>query len=150
MQPHILGIIVHIKLLFRKASTSSHCYSEIFSLNHKMIPSFRVMYIIIMHTVYSVRSYHFSLFPLTTVHAIKPEGGWRFSPSHVEPIFNFVRICLRMRVVLTIRPNPSYFNTRRKTQSDFQKMATALVVSPFARIGYMRFFIFQTARLWSI
>lgn len=37
MQPQILGIIVHIKLLFRKASTSSHCYSEIFSLNHKMI-----------------------------------------------------------------------------------------------------------------
>ncbi|XP_039476897.1 eukaryotic translation initiation factor 4E-1A [Oreochromis aureus] len=34
-----------------------------------------------------------------------------------------------MRVVRTRRPNPSYFNTRRKTQSDFQKMATALVAS---------------------
>lgn len=150
MQQHILGIIVHIKLLFRKTSTSSHCYSEIFSLNHKMILFSRDVHNYYEYSLFSAFVSLQSLFPLTTVHAIKPEGGWRFSPSHVEPIFNFVRICLRMRVVLTIRPNPSYFNTRRKTQSDFQKMATALVVSPFARIGYMWFFIFQTARLWSI
>lgn len=60
MQQHILGIIDHIKL--GKTSTSSHCYSEIFSLNHKMIPSFRVMYIIIMNTVYSAHSYHFRVY----------------------------------------------------------------------------------------